>query len=167
MSRQPNPFCHLTLDDIDAWIEGPTADAGKILHQKGRIVDLSLTEDGDLLAWVEGSPRHAVMIFFEDQALTSVCSCSKINACEHAAAAAYEYLRLASEKIKLPQATEDDARLNLLNELNTEPSEVETYLHQLSREQLLDLILDLADELPAVDEELAFRAEESFNAEGI
>ncbi|WP_300668174.1 SWIM zinc finger family protein [Desulfoluna sp.] len=167
MSHHPNPFRNLTLDDIDAWIEDPAAKAGKKIHRQGNVIDLSLTEDGDLLAWVEGSPRHAVMIFFEDQTLTSVCSCPKGGACEHAAAAAFEYISLNSKKIKLPIATENDERLNLLNDMNLEVSGAEDYLQQLSRDQLLDLILDLADEFPDVDEELAFRSQESFDSEVI
>lgn len=163
MSRQLNPFRNMTLDDIDAWIEGPTADAGRKIHDQGGVSDLSLTEDGDLLAWVEGTPRHAVMVFFEDQILTSVCSCAQGNACKHAVAATYEYLLLDSEEVELPAATEDDERLAMLNDLNDETSEVDDYLNGLSRGELIDLILDLADDIPDVDDELAYRAEEAFS----
>ncbi|SCY75644.1 hypothetical protein [Desulfoluna spongiiphila] len=162
MTRHLNPFHSLTHDDIDAWIEGPTADKGKKLHETACVEGIALTEDGDLLAWVEDSARHAVMIFFEDQTLTSVCSCAGVNDCEHAAAAVYAYLAMMAGQEELPIATEDDDRLSLLNELTAEPSEIETYLRQLSREQLMDLVLDLADELPDVVDELSFRAEESF-----
>lgn len=163
MSSQPNPFCSMTSDDIDAWVAGPTADAGKNIQEKGDVSELSLTEEGDLLAWVEGSPRHAVMVFFEDQILTSVCSCPKTSTCEHAVAAAYEALHMGSEESELPLVTEEDERLALLNDLNDEPSKVDDYLNSLSSDDLINLILDLADDIPAVEEEITCRIEDAFN----
>jgi uncharacterized Zn finger protein len=163
MPNQLNPFRNMTLDDIDAWVEGPTADAGKKIHTKGDVSELALTEDGDLLAWVKGSPRHAVMVFFDDQILTSVCSCDKPNACEHAVATAFEALHMGSQEIELPVVTEDDERLTLLNDLNDEPLEIDHYLNTLSRDDLINLILDLADDIPAVEEDLSCRAKEAFN----
>ncbi|BCS96783.1 hypothetical protein DSLASN_24150 [Desulfoluna limicola] len=167
MSRQPNPFSNLAPDDIDAWVEGSTADAGRIIHEKGGVSDLSLTEDGDLLAWVEGSARHAVMVFFEDQILTSVCTCAKATACEHAVAVAYESLLLDPDGIALPAASEDDERLTLLSDLNDEASQVDLYLSSLSRDELIELILDLTDDIPEVDEELTCRMEEAFSEDEI
>ncbi len=167
MSRQPNPFSNLTSDDIDAWVEGSTADAGKKIHEKGGISDLSLTEDGDLLAWVDGSARHAVMVFFEDQILSSVCTCPKSTSCEHAVAVAYESLLLDPDGIDLPAASEEDERLSLLSDLNDEPSQVDHYLNSLSRDALIELILDLTDEIPEVDEELTCRMDEAFSEDEI
>ena len=40
MPSQLNPFRSMTSDDIDAWVEGPTADAGKKIHEKGDVNDL-------------------------------------------------------------------------------------------------------------------------------
>ena len=165
MSHQPNPFINMTLDDIDAWVEGSTADTGKKIQQQGGISNICLTEDGDLLAWVEGTSRHAVMIFFEDQILTSACSCTAPGACKHAVAAVYEALYLNSEKIVLPLTNEDDERLTLLSDLNETPSEMDLYLNGLSRDELMDLIFDLANEIPSVEEELSCRMDEIFDKE--
>ncbi len=167
MSHQPNPFINITLDDIDAWVEGSTADTGKEIQQQGGINHLCLTEDGDLLAWVEGSSRHAVMIFFEDQILTSVCSCAAQGACKHAVAAVYEALYLNSQKISLPVTNEDDERLTLLSDLNDPPSQVDLYLNTLTRDELINLVFDLADEIPSVEEEISCRMEEILTEEGI
>ena len=164
MSHQPNPFINMTLDDIDAWVEGSTAKIGQKIQKKGGVSKLSLTEDGDLLAWVEGSLRHAVMVFFDDQILSSVCSCDSQGACEHAAAVVYESLRLNTEKKALPIAPEDDERLTLLSDLNEAPSAMDLFLSSLSQDELIDLLLDLADEHPAVEEEIACRMEEAYDA---
>ena len=163
MSSQPNPFCNMTLDDIDAWVAGPTADAGKKIQKKGGVSELSLTEDGDLLAWVKGSPRLAVMVFFEDQILTSVCSCSMTSTCEHAVAAAYEALKMDEEGTGLPVVSEEDERLTQLNDLNDAPSKIDDYLNTLSRDDLINLILDLSDDIPGLEEEITCRIEDAFD----
>jgi len=56
---QLDRFPDLTWDDIEAWAGGIIVSRGKNYQRQGRVADLVVTEDGSLIAWVDGSAlRH-------------------------------------------------------------------------------------------------------------
>lgn len=55
-SRQ---FADLTWNDLEEWAGSKIVSRGKSYPHQGRVSELAQTEDGGLIAWVDGSDRYA------------------------------------------------------------------------------------------------------------
>ncbi len=66
----------LTWDDLVDWFEDRIVDRGQRYQSQGRVSELSVTESGDLIAWVEGTKRYATTVeITEGEFLDSWCTC--------------------------------------------------------------------------------------------
>jgi hypothetical protein len=52
-------FSDLTWNDIEEWAGGKIVSRGKSYQRQGRVSDLAVTDDGSLIAWVDGTVRYA------------------------------------------------------------------------------------------------------------
>ena len=50
-------FKQLKWDDLEDWFEDAIIDRGHKYQKQGLVSDLSLTDNGDLIAWVSGTNR--------------------------------------------------------------------------------------------------------------
>ena len=169
---QLDRFSDLTWDDIEAWAGGKIVSRGKNYQQQGRVSDLAVTEDGSLIAWVDGSARYATRVVMDEDGLPdSICTCPYELNCKHGVAVVIEYLKRVENNRSVPKAKQDDDRLKLLADENRddEPNDAENgmsedirqdidaFLQGKTKAQLIDLIHDLAGQYPEMARELCDR----------
>ena len=94
--KKTDPFEGLTWNDLTVWAGSKIVSRGKNYQRSGYVKDLACAPDDSLIAWVEGTERYATQVFFENNALESICSCPYWDTCKHAVAVIVEYL----EKLK-------------------------------------------------------------------
>lgn len=107
-------FKELTWGDLQEWAGTTIVSRGRS-YQRGRLVqDLAHTSNGALVAWVQGTHKYATRVDFEGEDLTSSCTCPYGECCKHAVAVVLEYLEHRRQNREVPQVTEHDRRLTLL-----------------------------------------------------
>jgi len=173
--KKIDPFEGLTWNDLTAWAGNKIVDRGKSYQRSGYVKDLACTPDGSLVAWVEGTKRYAVRVFFEDGELESICTCPYWDTCKHAVAIVVEYLDSLKRKIEIPKATKKDRRLKLLDEFFDDETWIdenddlddfkegytqerkayydkflESFLKKHTKAQLVQLVTELAGRFPDV-----------------
>jgi uncharacterized Zn finger protein len=169
---QLDRFSDLTWDDIEAWAGGKIVSRGQNYQRQGRVSDLAVTENGSLIAWVDGSARYATRVVMDEDGLPdSICTCPYGLNCKHGVAVVIEYLKRVENKRSVPKAKEDDDRLKLLadEDQDDEPNDAENsmsedirqaidgFLKGKTKAQLIDLIHDLAGQYPEMARELCDR----------
>jgi uncharacterized Zn finger protein len=165
-------FSDLTWDDIETWAGGKIVSRGQNYQRQGRVSDLAVTDDGGLIAWVDGSARYATRVFMDEDGLPdSICTCPYEWVCKHAVAVVIEYLKRVENNRSVPKAKQEDARLKLLadEDRDAEPDDAENgmsealrqdidaFLQGKTKAQLIDLIHDLAGQYPEMARELSDR----------
>ena len=91
---QLDRFSGLTWNDIEAWASGTIASRGKNYQRQGRVSDLVVTDDGSLIAWVDGSARYVTRVVMDEDGLPdSICTCPYQWDCKHGVAVVLEYLK--------------------------------------------------------------------------
>jgi uncharacterized Zn finger protein len=69
-------FADLAWNDLEDWAGGKILSRGRKYQQQGRVADLAVTDDGALIAWVDGSERYATRVAVDEEGLPeSVCTC--------------------------------------------------------------------------------------------
>ena len=166
-------FASLNWGDLNSWAGSRIVARGRKYQQEGRVSGLARTENADLISWVDGSERYATRVTIDDErVLDSVCTCPYQIDCKHGVAVVLEYLKRIKKNTEVPGAEQEDERLEMLkDELWYEeveededdlPNEdlmkdISAYLKGKSREQLAELIRELAGEYPGIACELADR----------
>lgn len=160
----------LTWDDLDAWAGSKVVSRGRNYQQRGRVADLARTEDGTLVAWVDGSVRYATKVDTDiDGTPVSVCTCPYRLDCKHGVAVVLEYLEQARRDQPVPQAGKRDERLELLAGAEQDDEiaqgkiaiphdageEINALLKGKSKAQLVALVHELADRYPEIAHDLA------------
>jgi uncharacterized Zn finger protein len=108
-------FADLTWNDLEAWAGGTIVTRGKNYQRHGRVADLAVTDDGSLIAWVDGSERYATRAVMDEDGLPySICTCPYASDCKHGVAVVIEYLKQVENMRLVPQTRQDDDRLILL-----------------------------------------------------
>lgn len=166
---QLDRFSDLTWNDIEAWAGGKIVSRGQNYQRQGRVSDLSVTEDGSLIAWVDGSERYATRVVLgEDGLPDSICTCPYGLNCKHGVAVVMEYLKRVEKNRSVPQAKQDDQRLKLLD-WDGEPhddenvmsediqQDIDVFLKGKTKAQLIELIYDLAGQYPEIARDLSDR----------
>lgn len=169
-------FASLTWNDIDDWAGDRVASRSRSYQRNGCVSDLAVTADGDLIAWVDGAHRYATMVSMNEESglPDSVCSCPYSIDCKHGVAVVLEYLKCVEENIAVPEALENDHRLELAgvvachdeyddDEEDDEDEslaedtrgEINSFLKKKTKDQLVGLFLDLAERYPEVRQDLA------------
>ncbi|NTW84421.1 MAG: SWIM zinc finger domain-containing protein [Chlorobiaceae bacterium] len=152
---------------------------GNTIYSRGKsyvdsVSELSCTEDGRLVAWVSGSEEYVTSVMRDGKGnfeFTCTCPYDQGGACKHVVAvllAATEQLKKKQE-IPLLEA-EDDLYLELseyledgqgvaddhdggnvsAKKLDGEPGGIRLMLQEKSRDELLDIVVGLARDFPAV-----------------
>jgi hypothetical protein len=93
---------------------------GRAYQSQGRVDDLTVSEDGWLLASVTGGDRYAVTVWCDPERKTggflySRCTCPAGGGCKHAVAVVAEYLELRGKDAEIPAADPDDERWTMLS----------------------------------------------------
>lgn len=167
-----NRFLDLTWNDIEEWAGGKIVSRGKSYQRQGRVSDLAVTDDGSLIAWVDGTDRYATRVVLDEAGLPdSVCTCPYELDCKHGVAMVIEYLKRVENNQGVPKAKQNDERLQLLEneDRNDAPIDVENamsgdmqqdiggFLKKKTKGQLIDLVQDLAGRHPEVARDLSAR----------
>ncbi len=167
---QVDPFADLTWDDLEQWAGSQIVTRGERYQRQGRVSELARTREGALLAWVSGTRRYATKVIMEKEGLPeSVCTCPYGVNCKHGVAVVLEYLERIKENRPIPRASEDDDRLVLLEGEGETPDEeeaglpeparmeIEPFLQGKSKDQLIELLLELAEQHPDIAQDLMDR----------
>ena len=170
--EQADAFADLTWDDLEQWAGGKIVARGQRYQEQGRVSELAVTSDGGLIAWVSGTQQYATKVVMDEEGLPdSICTCPYGVNCKHGVAVVLEYLEQIGEDRRIPKAREDDERLVLLegqgrkdvfHEGETglpEPvrTEIEPFFEDKSKAQLIELLLEFAEEYPDVARDLQDR----------
>lgn len=172
--KKAHSFEGLTWSDLEAWAGSKIVSRGKSYQRNGYVRELARTADGKLTAWVEGTERYAVLVYFQGGMLESICTCPYWAECKHAVATVLEYLEHIKKDMEVPAAGQKDRRLQILEQLEDDsfpgvdgseedltedaPGEsIEEFLKDLKKSQLIQILNDLAERHPAVHEALLDR----------
>jgi uncharacterized Zn finger protein len=166
-------FSALTWSDLEDWAGSRIVGRGRAYQQQGRVSGLSLTEDAALLAWVDGTERYATRVFIDEHGLpASICSCPYEIDCKHGVAVVLEYLERMEKNLRVPKAKKGDNRLAILEEnalydgesghtentpVEDMQKEIELYLKDKTKAQIIELICDLAEQHPEIAEDFIDR----------
>lgn len=165
-------FAELTWSNIEEWAGGRIVSRGKTYQRKGRVSDLAVTDDGSLIAWVNGTERYATRVLMDEDGLPdSICTCPYGLDCKHAVAVVIEYLKRVESDRRVPKAKRDDDRLELLEDENrdNEPDDDENAMSEDMRQDidgflkgktkalLIDLIHELSEQYPEMAQDLSDR----------
>lgn len=105
----------LTWDDLNEWAGSKIVSRGRSYQQQGRVSESAHTEDGALVAWVDGSDRYATTVDSgDDGTLSSMSTCPYELNCKHGVAVVLEYLERAEHNRRVPHVGSGDERLALL-----------------------------------------------------
>jgi uncharacterized Zn finger protein len=161
----------VTIAQLRAWAGEATFNRGQSYMLRGRVRDLSATPDGALVAWVQGSKRYATRVFLHADQIVSGCTCHYGSSCKHAVAVALAYLTRTEQAKSLPVVPASDPRLVLLESqaviapgLITHAGTTVTgkpalaaFLAAYSQDELVSLLVELAQRFPEVRDALAVR----------
>jgi len=106
----------LTWDDLDLWAGSRSVSRGRSYQRQGRVENLAMSEDGRLLATVQGTQRYVVSVWLvrgsrREGPLESTCTCPVgYSGCKHAVAVVAEYLEALAEERPVAKAEPDDPR---------------------------------------------------------
>ncbi len=166
-------FADLTWYDFEEWAGSKIVSRGKNYQRQGRVSDLAATDDGSLVAWVDGTKRYATRVFMGDDGLPeSICTCPYEVDCKHGVAVAIEYLERVENGKRVHRAKPDDDRLQLLEDedWNDEPDDndqydlpedmqkdIDGFLKGKTKAQLIDLIHEIGRRHPKVAQDIVDR----------
>lgn len=117
MASQGQEFEMLTWDDLTSWAGSKILTRGK--SYKRQVSELCLTNDGSILAWVQGTQRYVTVVKIESSGnLLATCSCPYDSSpCKHSVAVILVYLDIVKNKLDVPQVSKSDRRLKLIADL--------------------------------------------------
>jgi len=154
----------LTWSDLVDWFEDRIVDRGQKYQHQGRVSDLAVTENGDLMAWVVGTKQYATTVkITEGKFLNSWCTCPYAAGCKHGVAVILEYLECIKHNHDIPICSDNDDRLHLLSADDPDPDmdiidikeNIIGFLETRSKEQLIDVIVNLSRQYPEIAHDMA------------
>jgi uncharacterized Zn finger protein len=179
--KKSDPFRKLTWDDLEAWAGSRIVGRGRNYQHSGFVRGLTRTSDGGLLAWVEGTETYATRVDLIEDELISDCTCPYWDDCKHAVAVVLEYLDHLEKGRRVPKADPNDGRILLLEDEYGDESldyyseipdyvedefsradlkaDLEPALNKMTKVQLIELVIKLAERFPDVAPELKERQE--------
>ncbi len=180
---EKDPYAGLTWEDLEDWAGTTIVGRGRTYQRNSSVSDLGITPEGALIAYVQGSSRYVTQVVIQDGDLTSECTCPYWTNCKHAVAVVLEYLMCLKNDVAVPEISQTDARLDMLQETETtgeeywnpelgmwtdieEQLEAEqqqntgpllAYLKKQTKAQLIELLDELTKAFPDVREFLEDR----------
>ena len=173
-------FINLSWNDLKGWAGSKIVSRGKSYQRQKLVSKLAVLDNGDLLAWVDGTHRYATQVTIgEDGLPESTCTCPYGCDCKHGVAAVLEYLEQLKKNKRIPNVSKNDERLSLFDEdgcddiydfddeddyyeeealpTKKEKSEITDFLKGKTKTQLTELVLELAEKFPKMAQELTDR----------
>ena len=180
---EKDPYAGLTWEDLEDWAGTTIVGRGRTYQRNSSVSDLGITPEGALIAYVLGSARYVTQVAIQDGDLTSECTCPYWTNCKHAVAVVLEYLMCLKNDVAVPEISQTDSRLDMLQETETtgeeywnpelgmwtdieEQLEAEqqqntgpllAYLKKQTKAQLIELLDELTKAFPDVREFLEDR----------
>jgi uncharacterized Zn finger protein len=179
-------FLSLTWFDLETWAGRKVLSRGKSYQRSGYVKDFGLTANGELAGWVQGTKPYATKVGFKRGKLASSCTCPYGVNCKHAVALVIEYLERVKNKKNVPVISPDDKRLKLIKSGHTEwpddhdddfddgedvsdydekdiekretVGDVGTFLKSKSKDDLAEILSEIAARHPEIQSELKFKA---------
>ena len=174
-SRDP-VWADLSWDELACWAGGVTVARGRRYQADGSVVSLSRRADGALVARVAGGEMYNTVVTrvrtADGTRLHSGCSCPVGCSCKHAVAAVLEYLHRLEAGVCAPlNAGEsgaentavwprwaDDSDLPARTGKGDAAAAIARYLEELPKDELVAMLLDIAEVDDALAERLRARA---------
>ena len=165
-------FTDLSWDDLNHWVGSKIVSSGRNYQQQGRVTELVTTNEGALIAWVNGNERYATRVIMNSDGLPeSLCTCLYELDCKHGVAAVLEYLEMIGNGHHVPKAKDDDLRVVIIEEDDWNNrseddhgflsehliKDVEIFLKGKTTTQLQELILELSQKYPEIAQDLSDR----------
>jgi len=156
-------YKQLKWDDFVDWFEDTIVDRGQKYQNQGRVSDLAVTENGDLIAWVTGTKQYATTVeITEGKYLDSYCTCPYAVNCKHGVAVVLEYLEFIKQNHEPPVCSDSDERLYLLSDEEADPDidikdakeNMIGFLESRSKAQLIGIIVNLSRQYPEIAHDL-------------
>jgi len=179
--KENTSFTNLTWEDLDDWAGERIVGRGKSYQR--HVKDLCMTSDGVLVASVRGTKLYSTRVEFNaNNELHSQCTCPYAIGCKHAVAMILLYLDSCKNKKNIPLAAPDDERLLELSGENDDTDDfrdsdyeededdegiekqrmpsrkndkVRSHLQTLSKNELVDLLMNGENILPDLSRKLA------------
>lgn len=140
---------------------------GEIIYKRGldywkknKVIDISLTPDGRLLGSVAGSRKYSTVFFLDSAGKPgAICDCPYEFDCKHAVALAWAAHDMLTQNRQIPVCPDNDRRLLKLEFMKNEADQgcaapqiakLEDALNMLSREELIQLLIQSASLSPEV-----------------
>ena len=112
-----DPFVRLTWDDAERWAGAAVVERGRSYQRLGAVSGLARSQEGHLLAWVQGTRRYATRVGIQARKqLASECTCPYWTDCKHGVATVLAYLQAVKQGLPVPPAPSNDMRLEALAE---------------------------------------------------
>lgn len=110
----------LTWNDLERWAGSRSVTRGRDYQRDGRVKNLTISSDGELLATVVGGERYTTTVSLApgriSPSLHSICTCPVgADGCKHAVAVVAEYLQALADGRDVPAADDDDPRWDELD----------------------------------------------------
>ena len=120
-----NGWVSLTWDDLDGWAGSRSVSRGRAYQRQGRVKNLAISDEGRLLATVEGGDRYVVSVWLnagkkKHDKIESHCTCPVGYNCKHAVATVAAYLQMLADGATVPIADADDPRWRKLSDDDVE-----------------------------------------------
>lgn len=152
----------LSWGDLEAWVGARSLQRGRAYQRQERVLDLACSAEGVLTGTVQGSYLYRTVVWrAAGGALSSSCSCPLGGECKHAVAVVVEYLERVKAGTEVP--SEPSRAFSRVSRSGTEaeppPGLIEDYLGGLAPEELVALVLELAEVSAEVADMLHARAE--------
>ncbi len=166
-SKNSDPFKELKWSDLQDWAGEIETLEGIECQEEKRVKEIKRTPEGNLVAWVEGTTDYFTEISLKQGKLGSTCTCPAAGDCKHGVAAVLEYLELTEQGEEIPIISEEDqlikgsriehtavieaakAEASDISETHKSgenpPHDLRKYLEQLTKPELIDILLELAE----------------------
>ena len=184
--KKADQFVSLSWDNLREWAGSKIVSRGKSYQRQKLVSKLVVLDNGDLLAWVDGTHKYATKVTTDEDGLPeSTCTCPYGYNCKHGVAVLLEYLEQVEKNKKVPKAAKKDERLALIDNDDWEDDfegyddddgciddyddcikyslakkgkvEIASFLKNKTKTQLTDLIIELAHKFPRMAQELTDR----------
>jgi len=172
-----NSFREIHAEDLERWAGVKTFSRGRNYQREKRVKELICMESGELAGSVAGSERYVVVVSVTDGEIQSCCSCPVGFDCKHAVALVLEYLDREKKGHSVQVLSADDPRFITITmafaksgidvasmfdtggKTGSGPGyeSLRSYLSEYTKDELLDLLLDLARAIQEVDQFLSDR----------
>lgn len=153
-----DPILSLTWEDLEEWAGKRIVVRGRSYHSRGAVQDLERTEDGALVASVEGTRRYATRVGIrKGKKLESECTCPYWTTCKHAVAVVLKYLECVRTGVVVEEVEAQDAphlrHLDVRQEEFDDLPETEisatgslgAFLQEKTKAELVSLMVELAE----------------------